>query len=157
MFLPQEILSTLRCLPIRQVPLSSHLPSLRLYSTEIRKPLQFYISPSFHAKPPTASSPTNFQNKSASKVIQGFGKDSPIAKFRDLALEGQPQGAGHDFYFIKESKNRGDFTIGIADGVGGWEDSGVDPSHFSQALMVSLPHFFPFDCYSNVVFSFSNE
>lgn len=26
-------------------------------------------------------------------------------------------------------------VVGIADGVGGWEDSGVDPSHFSQALM----------------------
>lgn len=26
-------------------------------------------------------------------------------------------------------------SIGIADGVGGWTDSGVDPSLFSQALM----------------------
>lgn len=140
MFLPREIVSTLRCLSIRQLPLTSHLPILRLYSTETaRKPLQFYISPSFHAKPPTASSPTNFQKKSTNnKVMQGFGKDSPIAKFRDLALKGNSQGIGHDFYFIKESNREGDFTIGIADGVGGWEDSGVDPSHFSQALMVSL-------------------
>lgn len=26
-------------------------------------------------------------------------------------------------------------TLGVADGVGGWADSGVDPSVFSQALM----------------------
>ena len=26
-------------------------------------------------------------------------------------------------------------SLGIADGVGGWEESGVDPSHFSQAFM----------------------
>lgn len=25
--------------------------------------------------------------------------------------------------------------MGVADGVGGWEESGIDPSHFAQCLM----------------------
>lgn len=50
-----------------------------------------------------------------------------------------PPPPGHDFFFVKETgegEGEGGVTaLGIADGVGGWEDSGVDPSHFSQAFM----------------------
>lgn len=46
---------------------------------------------------------------------------------------GMEWGAGHDWFF--EARNEvGDLVVGVTDGVGGWEDSGVDPAVFSQAM-----------------------
>ncbi|XP_006458135.1 hypothetical protein AGABI2DRAFT_115147 [Agaricus bisporus var. bisporus H97] len=43
--------------------------------------------------------------------------------------------AGEDFFFVQEMRNGSGVAFGVADGVGGWVESGVDPSLFSQALM----------------------
>jgi len=44
---------------------------------------------------------------------------------------------GEDSFFVANTYR----TIGIADGVGGWKDEGVDPAEFSNALMENAKHF----------------
>lgn len=43
--------------------------------------------------------------------------------------------AGEDFFFVQQMRNQSGVSFGVADGVGGWVESGVDPALFSQALM----------------------
>ncbi|GAA5996277.1 hypothetical protein JCM5350_005963 [Sporobolomyces pararoseus] len=95
------------------------------------------------------------------KLKQGLNSSHPLSKWRDEQLEKSPNGAGHDWFFVQGIPTNGDsqlleqegakpgddneekikiigikgVVLGVADGVGGWEESGVDPSHFSQALM----------------------
>ncbi|KIO34274.1 hypothetical protein M407DRAFT_240612 [Tulasnella calospora MUT 4182] len=45
------------------------------------------------------------------------------------------QNSGEDSFFVQDLKDRSGVAVGIADGVGGWSESGVDPGVFSQALM----------------------
>lgn len=61
-------------------------------------------------------------SKRKSKILQGFPADSPVAGWRDDILKsvGHDLGAGHDFLFTRRLENR--FVVGVADGVGGWED-----------------------------------
>lgn len=63
----------------------------------------------------------------------------PCSVWRDayFAKMPAPGGAssGHDWFFVEEQPDGSGVSLGIADGVGGWEESGIDPSHFSQALM----------------------
>jgi len=45
---------------------------------------------------------------------------------------------GEDAYFISSDGN----AVGVADGVGGWSDQGVDPSIYAKALMSSACEFY---------------
>ncbi|XP_032803136.1 protein phosphatase PTC7 homolog [Petromyzon marinus] len=58
----------------------------------------------------------------------GFGKD-----FRRLGVLKKGMCFGDDAYFI--ARHRSADVLGVADGVGGWRDYGVDPSQFSATLM----------------------
>lgn len=42
--------------------------------------------------------------------------------------------SGQDAFFISQLGDSGDVAMGVADGVGGWADSGVDPADFSHAF-----------------------
>ncbi|KAM3077443.1 Protein phosphatase 2C 7 [Clarireedia jacksonii] len=42
--------------------------------------------------------------------------------------------SGQDSYFVAPVSQTSDIALGIADGVGGWIDSGVDPSDFSHGF-----------------------
>lgn len=57
----------------------------------------------------------------------------------DTPVEAKKQaGSGDDFFFLQENNVEANGRLlicGVADGVGGWSESGVDPSAFSQALM----------------------
>ncbi|KAJ8295666.1 K(+)/H(+) antiporter 1 [Rhodotorula toruloides] len=101
-----------------------------------------------HGKPqwkPRNSSPS--PKPQPKKVAQGLPADHPLVAWREEQLrEGNAPkelGAGHDFWMVQgvpENEGSGrsgtkGVVLGVADGVGGWEESGVDPSHFSQALM----------------------
>jgi protein phosphatase PTC7 len=68
-----------------------------------------------------------------------FAPDSVIGSWRDETLS-RPKAvpsrdAGEDFFYVQEMRNGSGVSLGVADGVGGWVDSGVDPSLFSHALM----------------------
>lgn len=42
--------------------------------------------------------------------------------------------SGHDAFFVSRVNESGSVAFGVADGVGGWVDSGVDPADFSHGL-----------------------
>lgn len=42
--------------------------------------------------------------------------------------------SGHDAFFVSRVNESGSVALGVADGVGGWVDSGVDPADFSHGL-----------------------
>ncbi|KAF4503837.1 hypothetical protein G6O67_008777 [Ophiocordyceps sinensis] len=42
--------------------------------------------------------------------------------------------SGHDAFFVSRVNDSGAVALGIADGVGGWIDSGVNPADFSHGL-----------------------
>ncbi|KAM0332184.1 hypothetical protein ACHAQA_002459 [Verticillium albo-atrum] len=42
--------------------------------------------------------------------------------------------SGHDAFFVSRIGDTGSVALGVADGVGGWVDSGVDPADFSHGL-----------------------
>lgn len=53
----------------------------------------------------------------------------------DASLSGSKRGViGDDAWFIAKQQNRLD-ALGVADGVGGWHEIGIDPSKFSSNLM----------------------
>ncbi|TFK76454.1 protein serine/threonine phosphatase 2C [Pluteus cervinus] len=103
--------------------------SLRAYATVSQRPYEFHIGASWAGKPePPGQRP---------KVP--FPADGLIGAWRDkmLALRQDTltQDAGEDFFFIQQMRDNSGVAFGVADGVGGWVDSGVDPALFSQALM----------------------
>ncbi|KAF9053669.1 protein serine/threonine phosphatase 2C [Hymenopellis radicata] len=98
-----------------------------------QRPYTFHIASSWAGKPEL---PQTFTKTP-------FAPNSPIGAWRDKMLTRKPgsstevwyPSAGEDFFFIQEMKNASGVSFGVADGVGGWVDSGIDPSLFSQALM----------------------
>ncbi|KAG5927987.1 hypothetical protein E4U42_001464 [Claviceps africana] len=42
--------------------------------------------------------------------------------------------SGHDAFFVSRIQDTGSVAFGVADGVGGWVDSGVNPADFSHGL-----------------------
>jgi len=95
------------------------------------RPYRFHVGASWAGKP----------KDPRDKLIKTtpFAKDSEVARWRDHVLS-RPNGSGgthigEDFFYIQEMRNQSGVSLGVADGVGGWIDSGVDPSLFSQSLM----------------------
>ncbi|TFK42590.1 phosphatase 2C-like domain-containing protein [Crucibulum laeve] len=97
------------------------------------RPYTFHIGASWAGKP----------NEPHQRPKVPWPADGLIGSWRDRTLA-RPnrtttsKDAGEDFFFIQEMRNQSileGVSFGVADGVGGWVDSGVDPSLFSQALM----------------------
>ncbi|GAO18502.1 hypothetical protein UVI_02054450 [Ustilaginoidea virens] len=42
--------------------------------------------------------------------------------------------SGHDAFFVSRVSDSGSVALGVADGVGGWVDSGVDPADFAHGI-----------------------
>jgi len=57
----------------------------------------------------------------------------PINKTREIYDTGKPT-SGQDAFFVSRLGNGGSMAFGVADGVGGWSDSGIDSAHFSHGL-----------------------
>ncbi|KAK4053181.1 Protein phosphatase 2C 7 [Microbotryomycetes sp. JL201] len=96
----------------------------------------------------------DWRARNATRVQQGFERGHPLVDWRDNVLKQCPWGAGEDWFMLERAKTGGSaqpsaadqqagddvgesetVVMAVADGVGGWTESGVDPSHFSQALM----------------------
>ncbi|KAJ7765515.1 phosphatase 2C-like domain-containing protein [Mycena maculata] len=113
----QEIV---RCTPLASRPFSS-----------IPHPYSFHIGASFAPKPPIRFA--------GEKPRVPFPSDGIIGSWRDRMLA-QPKAVptkecGEDFFFHVHMRNKSGVCLGVADGVTGWLESGVDPALFSQALM----------------------
>lgn len=46
--------------------------------------------------------------------------------------------SGQDAFFVSKLGNTQNVAFGVADGVGGWVDSGIDPAHFSHGLCQNM-------------------
>ncbi|KAJ7708682.1 phosphatase 2C-like domain-containing protein [Mycena rosella] len=104
------------------------LSRTRLFSSAYSPthPYSFHIGASFAPKPP--------KRFVGEKPRVPFPADSLIGGWRDKMLA-HPKAvptkeAGEDFFFYVNG-----VCLGVADGVTGWLESGVDPALFSQALM----------------------
>lgn len=134
---------------VRQILRKTH--RFRSLATLAPRPYTFHIAASWAGK---------VEDHRIRKVP--FPPDTPIGSWRDKMLS-RPKSAynnndaGEDFFFIQEvgtippppsprhpsrkrnkmiqMRSQSGVSFGVADGVGGWTDSGVDPSLFSQALM----------------------
>ncbi|KAG8217509.1 phosphatase 2C-like domain-containing protein [Butyriboletus roseoflavus] len=129
--------SASRRVPHHTTPLWSL--SLRFNST-VARPFKFHLGVSWAAKPP---------DPKLTRFHTAFSVDSQLGKWRDAMLahpkHSLSKNAGEDFFFHTEARllmrNGSGVAFGIADGVGGWVDSGVDPSLFAQALMYSAHNY----------------
>ncbi|KAJ6630798.1 phosphatase 2C-like domain-containing protein [Mycena sp. CBHHK59/15] len=110
-------------------------PAGRHYSS-LQRPYTFYIAANWAGKP-------SYDDDPAPKVF--FPPDSPIGSWRDTSLAKfapystrKVRSPGEDFFLCTSVSGFGvriGVSLGIADGVGGWTNEGIDPSLFSQALM----------------------
>ncbi|QSZ33831.1 hypothetical protein DSL72_005403 [Monilinia vaccinii-corymbosi] len=111
---------------------SSQIP-IRLFSTtrcNFSSPTFTYgISASYCAKE-SRYSPT--------KNLSPFNPHSPIPI--PLKPADRRPASGQDAFFVAPISNTSDIALGVADGVGGWIDSGVDPSDFSHGLCEYMAH-----------------
>lgn len=80
-----------------------------------------------------AASSTPDTSASKSQPRQGFPSNSTIGAWVDKTLRAGE--AGEDALLFEQMKGEGDVIFGVADGVGGWSENGVDPALFSQSLM----------------------
>ncbi|KAL1669191.1 phosphatase 2C-like domain-containing protein [Schizophyllum commune] len=105
------------------------------YSTVASEhPYVFHIGAAWNAKPSDPS------HKRPPPQTVPFAPDSPIGKWRDETLKWPrfvrtTRDAGEDFFCVQAMKCDSVVALGVADGVGGWADSGVDPALFAQAMM----------------------
>lgn len=93
----------------------------RTYSTSIAKPsFSFRIGASFSAK------------------ITPFNPEKDIFSFdpatQDDRTKTRSQRSGQDAFFVSQVGNGSNVAFGVADGVGGWIESGIDSAHFSRGL-----------------------
>ena len=58
---------------------------------------------------------------------------SPELELLEGPFTGRPN-SGQDAFFISRISNSSSVAFGVADGVGGWSDSGFDSAHFSHGL-----------------------
>jgi protein phosphatase PTC7 len=73
------------------------------------------------------------KSKSAPEPRQGFPSNSTIGSWVDQTLRNGE--AGEDALLFEKMQGDGDVIFGVADGVGGWSENGIDPALFSQSLM----------------------
>ncbi|KAL4067619.1 phosphatase 2C-like domain-containing protein [Scleroderma citrinum] len=103
--------------------------SAKFLSTSTR-PFTFHIGASWAAKSP---------DPKVTRFHTPFPTDSCIGKWRDgmltLRQNNLSKDAGEDFFYVTDMRSGSGVALGVADGVGGWVDSGVDPSLFAQSLM----------------------
>ncbi|MBW0526486.1 hypothetical protein O181_066201 [Austropuccinia psidii MF-1] len=122
----------------------------RLFSTnkihKINANCQFISAASFLGKP-TSQSPQDLKSISThyqkwvldqktiwSQTYLSRHPNLPSSNFHQLT------NSGHDWWFINQSKQTGVLSLGVADGVGGWEEQGLDPAQVSQSLMFYSNH-----------------
>ncbi|KAG0707774.1 phosphatase 2C-like domain-containing protein [Suillus ampliporus] len=110
----------------------AHRPIARTYSTTGSspqpRPYQFHFGASWAAKPPE---PLRIHVPFPSDTAVGRWRDEMLGRWKNVTSKD----AGEDFFFVTEMQNNSGVSFGVADGVGGWVDSGVDPSLFAQTLM----------------------
>ncbi|KAJ4162706.1 Protein phosphatase 2C 7 [Fusarium falciforme] len=97
----------------------------KLYSTSADAPrFSYHIASSFIAKDRPYDPSTH---------VFHFNPYNRIQPPRNRRPSARPE-SGHDAFFVSRINDSGSVAFGVADGVGGWVDSGVDPADFSHGF-----------------------
>ncbi|KAG9013862.1 hypothetical protein FRB94_004243 [Tulasnella sp. JGI-2019a] len=102
------------------------------YSVASTQPYRFHIGASFAGKPVHRS------ERRLAEIKFPLGSDIATWKKQQLEVPGRAlttRDPGQDMFFVQEMSRRRGMAVGIADGVGGWADSGINPALFATALM----------------------
>ncbi|KAH8820413.1 5-azacytidine resistance protein azr1 [Xylogone sp. PMI_703] len=169
MAVPFRVLAPEACKPISLLKDSIRIPRLytnndcsRHYHSSIRIPTptprrcprrQARPTPPYHraftTSSPSFSSPKFSYGIAASFTAKDRRYDSQknvfhfnpanaiVAKRKDK--RSRPD-SGQDSFFVSRVGNTSDIALGIADGVGGWVDSGVDPADFAHGFCDYMAH-----------------
>ncbi|KAL6872364.1 protein serine/threonine phosphatase 2C [Trichoderma longibrachiatum] len=99
--------------------------SQRFYSDSSSSPkFSYHIAASFIAKDRPYDPSTH---------VFHFNPYNRIQPPRHRRKSSRPE-SGHDAFFVSRVNESGSVAFGVADGVGGWVDSGVDPADFSHGF-----------------------
>lgn len=106
-------------------------------------------SRSFHTSPTSQSSPKFTYGIAASFTAKDrfYNPERNIFNFnpythiraRRKDKRTRPD-SGHDAFFVSRIGESSDVALGVADGVGGWIDSGVDPADFAHGFCEYMAH-----------------
>ncbi|KAK7213953.1 hypothetical protein V2G26_021131 [Clonostachys chloroleuca] len=129
--------------------LLSRTPTTKTLATSARTLHDRSLTRLYSTTPLRASAPNMFSYHIAASFI---AKDHPFhptthvyhfdpkvkreinpSRSRAASRAGRPE-SGHDAFFVSQVNSTGSVAFGVADGVGGWVDSGVDPADFSHGL-----------------------
>jgi protein phosphatase PTC7 len=104
---------------------SSTMSSRKPYSTSATPPkFSFHIAASFIGKD---------RPYDPSSHVFHFNPYNRIQPPRHRRKSSRPD-SGHDAFFVSRVNDSSSVALGVADGVGGWVDSGVDPADFSHGF-----------------------
>lgn len=105
------------------LPYTTSQSQIRNHSTSRRK-FTYHVAASYIAKD-RRFDPSNH-------VFQ-FNPYAQMQQPRNTSRSSRPE-SGHDAFFVSRVSDTGSVAFGVADGVGGWTESGVDPADFSHGL-----------------------
>jgi protein phosphatase PTC7 len=107
-------------------PKDQQCPSYSISSSATTpSPFTYRIAAAFSGKG------TSFNPKND---VYTFASDNPThSAFHYKRKKSRPN-SGQDAFFVTSVGGTGNVAFGIADGVGGWTDSGVDPADFAHGL-----------------------
>lgn len=106
---------------LRPERLSTKATQFRLYSSSTSSDrYSFRVGAAFSSKN------TRFNSKTDLFSFDPTKDDEAI-------YTGKPR-SGQDAFFVSKIETRSNVAFGVADGVGGWIDSGIDSAHFSHGL-----------------------
>lgn len=98
---------------------------VRSYSQSPSAPFTYRLGASSSSKSKSLKNPSHGENFFSYPLIP----DSPSY------FTSTKRYSGEDAFFMSHvARSNRHVVFGIADGVGGWQDQGIDPSHFSQGL-----------------------
>ncbi|KAH9888246.1 protein serine/threonine phosphatase 2C [Xylariomycetidae sp. FL2044] len=99
-------------------------PVLRLQETHTMRKFTYHVAASFSAK---------YNNFDPTANIFHFSPYNRIQTEKKRPKSKRPA-SGQDAFFISRVGDTNAVAFGVADGVGGWEESGVDPADFSHSF-----------------------
>lgn len=102
----------------------SSKPYSTAYSSSMSPKFSYHIASSFIGKD---------RPYDPSAHVFHFNRYNRIQPPRHRKPSSRPD-SGHDAFFVSRVNDSGSVAFGVADGVGGWVDSGVDPADFSHGF-----------------------
>lgn len=107
--------------------------SRRMYSTSApSQPLPTKASDSTFSYRIGASFSAKGRRFDPKEDIYTFDLSRPPTLEKDI-YTGRPK-SGQDAFFVSNAGKNNGVAFGVADGVGGWSDSGIDSAHFSHGM-----------------------